>query len=186
MPIAKLIREIVDTTKTGFREAPDGLRPPASEAKLSVLREALDGELSDELADLLRTHDGEDYTATTFLLGGKSWLLPADEIAAERTQLRRLATASGRLDVLAPEQTHTVGPVKPCHWNSRWIPFYRADSVWAVDMDPDEGGNRGQVINVVWDDLEVRVEFGCLEEMLAQYLATLKRGDRRFVAALGS
>lgn len=51
-------------------------------------------------------------------------------------------------------------------------------------MDPAPGGKQGQVIAVAWDDMEVRVEFESVEAMLASYLTTLKRGERRFSAAL--
>ena len=177
--ITNSLDAIVEVLREDFRDAPDGLRKPASLAELVILGEALGLEIPQDLKQLLSWHNGERHTATSFMLAEFSGFYSAKRIVEEHSTLSRLAD---EVEGFESEQGDwdVTGGVQPVMWHSGWIPFWLYRVPWAIDTVPTAAGKYGQIISVDWEDRSTSVCFESLKAMLASYLKVLRTGRRDF------
>jgi len=119
------------------------LGPPASEDRLRELEALLGLSLPADLCASYAIHDG----STAFV--GDS-LLTLDEIAAEWNAPTTLHADGTLVD---DDITSVAGPVKAVWWSRAWIPILAdgAGNLRCVDLDPDAGGDIGQIVHY-WHD----------------------------------
>lgn len=124
-----------------------GLNPPASAQRVADLERELGVSLPDDYVQCLLVHDGQDRHA--------EWLFDGTEFLSTTRVLREWKVwhalwASGEF----AQMTARPDPgVKPLWWSPKWIPFtYNgAGDHLCLDLDPDTGGQYGQVI-ALWHD----------------------------------
>lgn len=73
-------------------------------------------------------------------------------------------------------------------FNLKWIPFtYNGSSDhFCIDMDPDNGGNIGQVITIWHDSPERELVAVSFEDWIKNYIADLKAGKFKYDPELGN
>lgn len=74
-----------------------------------------------------------------------------------------------------------IDKVKNCLYNEMWIPVLAGENeLICIDLDPEEGGEIGQIISVLFgaekEDFELSLEYGSIKEMLKFLLDGLKIG----------
>ena len=92
------------------------------------------------------------------------WLLDVDEMIQMTKRLRDEIKA-GFYEEL---EGAPVGPVKS-HWmHDQWIPLFGSDNMnISIDLDPDAGGQRGQLVLVDYEDEERVVLAASIEAFMA-------------------
>lgn len=134
----------------------DGLRTGASDEQLEAIQARLGVRLPEDFAEAYRVHDGQ-HPAAPWLVNAKE-LLSLERVADEWGVWKGLLDR-GSFDFTGSDGGEPVGPVRSDWWNPRWVPFTYdgAGNHDCLDLDPPEGGNRGQVISMWHDDPERRV-----------------------------
>jgi cell wall assembly regulator SMI1 len=135
--------------------------------------ERVENRLGTRLPELVRgmylLHDGIGMPAVRNQITCASYFLCLDD-ALEEWQAQTEALRAGRLDGIAIE--YTKGPVRAQCWNARWFPI-TADgggNHHCVDMDPTDGGKRGQIISFWHDDVSREVDAGDIATFLLDYV----------------
>src|SRR5262249_20567480 len=124
-----------------------------------------------ELKELLQLHDGQHEETRRGLIEG--WiLLGCEGIGGTSRGLAKL-TDEGDFEDLVAEGD---GNVKGDWWNKAWIPFLESPGgdYLCIDMDPDEGGEQGQIIEFRHDDETRSVRAGSLAALLEEFAAELE------------
>jgi cell wall assembly regulator SMI1 len=121
--------------------APDRLAellPPADDAAIARLEDALGAPLPNDFVESLRVHDGAAYLTSYAYLG-------VDGAEANIGSGRK--RAGDKRPIHDPE----ADIVKPVWWNVLWLPVAEdsGGNLICVDMDPGPKGTKGQVI--IWE-----------------------------------
>ncbi|HLK69223.1 MAG TPA: SMI1/KNR4 family protein [Bryobacteraceae bacterium] len=147
------------------------LEPPATPQQLSQLETALGMPVPPDLLCSLQIHNGQKNTPRwTGLMEG--WrLLGCGEIAEWSKTMARLLV-EGDFDDAEAEGD---GQVKAEWWNIRWVPFLESGSgdLLCIDMDPDEDGRSGQVIEFRHDEGDREVRERSFNSYLTQFASDL-------------
>ena len=152
--------------------------PPASEESILAAEATFGVELPDDLRASLAIHNGDAMKK----LDSGGWQSDGPFAHVEWLSLgAMLSEWETWQDTIGKEglDPEPEGPVKSLWWNPRWIPFtVIGGSTWhyCVDLDPAEGGNPGQVIEIVDDDPRRRVVASGYREFLEQIAAELESG----------
>lgn len=122
------------------------LNGPALTRDLKKLEETIGITLPKQLKDSYRIHDGQTATAINEMLYDHEELLSIDHIIREWREWQEMA-AGGAFSYKMPVAAHGI---KPLWWHPLWIPITSngAGGYHCIDLDPAEGGRRGQVIHV--------------------------------------
>ena len=133
--------------------------PPASDTSILAAEAAFGVKLPDDLRSSLAIHNGD----ATKKAGDEGWqsdgpfadfeLLSLGSMLSEWQVWQDSASKEG----LEPKPE---GPVKALWWNPLWIPFtVIGGSTWhyCIDLDPDEGGQPEQIIEIADDESWRRV-----------------------------
>ena len=160
MPAApELFARYVAWLRANVPAAFDNLAPPATEAELAEAERVIGDSLPDDVKAVLRMHNGQKVTATPSgadegipCLPTLSFLSTA-HIASEWKSwddLRREAAPGELEEIEGGTFASAEGKVKPIYTSPGWIPLWgggtAADYI-GVDLDPDAGGRRAQIIN---------------------------------------
>lgn len=155
------------------RHAPDVLdefRPPARNRHINHLEDTVGIRLLPEMEQSYKIHDGS-WCLRMFPQGN---LLSVQGIEEEWQKWREVIE-SGSLVVPArmPE-----GPIKPGHWNLRWLPLTTngGGDHYCADFDPAPGGRVGQVIWFNHETGPARVVAHGFAEWLERYATDLESG----------
>lgn len=152
-------------------EAAQSLRPPASEADLSVLAAETGLELPAAFLDLYRWHDGQGRGSTGVFYGLE--FLPISRV------LEEWRFAAGEAETLALDEPAPTVVVRRASANRHWIPF-AADgggNFLAIDLQPGPRGVRGQVINFGRDEVLQYALAPDVGEFIAWVVGELARGN---------
>jgi cell wall assembly regulator SMI1 len=79
---------------------------------------------------------------------------------------------------IAGMSAHPEGPIKPLHWNLRWLPLTTngGGDHYCADLDPAPGGTVGQIIWFDHEDGPVQVIAKGFAEWLSGYASDLETG----------
>jgi cell wall assembly regulator SMI1 len=172
-----IIQDLIDQidkeiTKQGF-EVRDMRPKPASSETLNGYEKLLGFRIPPSLREFYEIQDGEDRRARSPIFGEATG------------HIYQIVDAHRDLEFLREEsnQGHggavrATGPVRAVAWSSRWIPLMEAGAIWAIDLDPPEGGKIGQIISCSMENLRNRVVAASFEALLETQLARLRKGSR--------
>ena len=157
------------------QHAPEGLaelRPPASNRHINSLEDTTGLRLPTEMERSYKVHDGS-WGLWMFPYGGGT-LATIQAIEGEWLRWREVAAEGWFED----RESEPEGPIKPVHWNRRWLPVTDAGSGnhFCVDLDPAPGGTVGQIIEFDHEVGPVRVVASGFGEWLARYASALESG----------
>ncbi len=158
------------------------LAGPAPATAIAAAEAAFGQPLPADLVASVAIHDGQ--RGAGFELFGRWGLMSLDR-AVEYWRMFEDLAAAGTFEGTLPIAAH--GPVRAVWWTPAWLPFAvdaRGD-VLALDLDPTEGGRRGQVIRYLHDRARREVIAPDLGAWLAAIADDLE-ADRYEVVAGGA
>ncbi len=144
------------------------LNPGANLDQMTELTRQFEGKTVEELASYLRIHDGQDGRFDLI----SPWQLLCTQSIESEIDLMNETFPDG-----AEEDIDAIGPVKPVLWNRAWLPFASdgAGNLLCIDLDPDDGGANGQVIQWAADPPYVEVIAPNLQTWLEEFAVDLER-----------
>lgn len=153
------------------------LRPPASDAELADLSQALGVKLPPSFLDLYRWRNGQHDASQPGPFYGLSFLSIADVRTAWEGWNEILADDD--FDLHGFSSSVAPGVVKERYANRRWIPFSHdwGGNHIGVDLDPGPRGRVGQVINFGRDEDAKYVLGHTVEAFVARIADELERGN---------
>lgn len=150
----------------------------ASEEDFARLEAVLGYALPEDFKALYRLHDGEAEEANG-VLQGEEWLSIA-RIVDEYTIWKELYEGEHFRDDAGKDYgCEPDAGIRPDFWwNPRWISLTAngAGDSKMIDLDPAEGGQVGQVIQMWHDDSRRSKEAASLREFFGQYADDLEAG----------
>jgi cell wall assembly regulator SMI1 len=167
----------------------DDFKPGADDAAIDRLRDALSVPLPPDLEALYRANDGAgrlgldfDSEVAVFSVQDAAqasgsngyFFMPIDGIDGVVSELETFAETMAEPG--GPWMTRR-GPVRPVPASTGWIPFAKdfGGNFLCLDLDPELGGNPGQVIEVAYDDSRLQVVAPSLVAFLADLAARCER-----------
>ncbi|MDJ0938191.1 MAG: SMI1/KNR4 family protein [Woeseiaceae bacterium] len=162
------------------------LNPGASEDEIDALEEAFGHALPKPYRDSLATHNGEhdgwpcrvfadmgDYLDTAGTV--ENWQMLLQITARERRKFNEAELA----EQLAEDLIDVEGPVRPLPWSPHWLPILvcNGDVYWALDYEPAEGGQPGQVIRMDPECGSWSVVAPDFETFFREYVEALEAGE---------
>lgn len=160
-----------DWLRQHLPEAAQSLRPPASEADLTVLATETGLDLPAAFLDLYRWHDGQERGCTGVFYGLE--FLPISRM------LEEWRFAAREAESLPFAEAAPTAVVRRASANRHWIPF-AADgggNFLAIDLQPGPRGARGQVINFGRDEILQYALARNVSEFIAWVVGELARGN---------
>ncbi|CAH8715352.1 SMI1/KNR4 family protein [Paenibacillus melissococcoides] len=138
------MNEITELLREELPELAASLHPPATEMELRQAEEELGFPLPAELRELYRIHNGESEAGPGLFFG-----LPFLSLDSMLTEWRIWAELE---EEYAWEGEHFSVPaawIKERYINRYWLPISKdwGGNHLGIDLDPDEQGRKGQVIN---------------------------------------
>ncbi|MBM7648082.1 cell wall assembly regulator SMI1 [Bacillus ectoiniformans] len=177
--LKKLWKQFEDWLRLNCPDALDTLNPGASESEISKVEEEISLIFPQGLKELLSIHNGQKDEGIGVL--GNYYLLSLEEILETWKTMSQLLEKGSFSDFEAVEP---VGPVKKDYWwNPKWISIATngfGDDI-CLDLDPDTGGNTGQIITFWHDWEERRVISKSLEEWFMDILSKLDEGTYKII-----
>jgi cell wall assembly regulator SMI1 len=160
-----------DWLRQHLPEAAQSLRPPASEADLTVLATETGLDLPPAFLDLYRWHDGQERGCTGVFYGLE--FLPISRV------LEEWRFAAREAESLPFAEATPTAVVRRASANRHWIPF-AADgggNFLAIDLQPGPRGARGQVINFGRDEILQYALTRNVSEFIDWVVGELARGN---------
>jgi cell wall assembly regulator SMI1 len=153
----------------------DEFRPPALNRHINHLENTTGVRLPADLERSYKVHDGS-WCLRMFPRGN---LLGVQGVEEEWLKWREVLESGDLTDMSAAPE----GPIKPVHWNTRWLPLTTngGGSHYCADLDPAPGGSVGQIIWFHRTDGPVIVIASGFAEWLGRYAADLEAGRYVFV-----
>lgn len=147
--INTLMNDIKRLLQPILSELVDALQPPASDLQIQQAEEEIGVVFPEELRELYRLHNGERVTGPGFFFG--LTFLSLDDMLEEWRVWKELESE------FAYEGSHDSTPlgwIKEQYINRKWLPISRDGSGnhLGIDLDPDEKGIKGQVLNFGRDE----------------------------------
>lgn len=122
----------------------------ATDSEISECESKMGVAFPQELKMLYKHANGQ--TDASPIINGY-WFNSLNDMCESYLVIKKMIDNSEIDDCLVGEP---VGPVKPLYHSSSWLPLFGSDnSNLSVDLDPDNGGVIGQIIEVFYDD-EIR------------------------------
>ncbi len=152
------------------------LNPGAEDDALDAIEQAVGVSLPADVRESYRLHNGSrnEYA----ILPWGYHLLPLAAVA-QAWQMWQGHVANGLWE---GESSEPEGPIRPVHWNTRWVPISHngGGDHQCVDLDPTRGGKVGQVIAFNHEVGPVRVLAPSFGAWLRAYAAELEGGRYRY------
>jgi cell wall assembly regulator SMI1 len=141
---------------------------------LDFLKTITNNQLTD-LYEFYALHDGQNNYDLAF---SNPWrLLSVRHIKSNLKVMNEDLIAEWEKDGMSPsDEAEAQGPVRPVLWSKKWIPIASngGGDLLCVDLDPDTGGQSGQII-VWWHETVLReVLYSSFSEMMSDYLRDLQ------------
>jgi len=150
----------------------DELNAPATKEDIARLEKLIGTELPEDYVNFLMIHNGQNRES-----GG---LIDAEEILsteriAEEWQVWKDLLDGGDFKGIKSEPDKGV---KNDWWNSKWIPitYDGSGNHYCIDLDPNSGGTKGQIIRMWHDSPEREVIAGSFKEWMTDYINALEKG----------
>jgi cell wall assembly regulator SMI1 len=151
------------------------LSPRAENQDIRNVEQVIGIRLPKVVKESYRIHNGSDHHAV-FEYGFH--LLSLEDVL-KSWEMWREHVKNGVFDGMTP---NPQGPIKKDWWNLKWIPITHnsGGDHHCVDMDPDKGGVKGQVIKFSHEPGPQRVVGKSLELWLLDFAERLENGKLQF------
>ncbi|GHO70758.1 hypothetical protein KSC_096500 [Ktedonobacter sp. SOSP1-52] len=146
------------------------LQPGATDQELQEAETALGINLPEEVKASYRIHNGGALVADPFF--SSFWeLLCLEEMIERQNSIKKM-------DHELRTQVQPTERVLPQGWHPHWIPLcqHNTGDLLCLDLAPGPAGQQGQIIAVVWEDLQRPVIASSFRELLALFDADLEAG----------
>ena len=157
---------------------PNGLKalnPPASEAEITALENAIGINLPSDFIECLKIHNGQSDESGLF---DRDIFLSTHEILREWAIWKELLDSE---DFKGYESEPEIG-VRNDWWHSKWIPFTAngyGDN-FCLDLAPIGNGNAGQILSMLHDDPRRGLLAPNFEAWFSKYVSAVIAGDYVF------
>ncbi|MEW4369571.1 SMI1/KNR4 family protein [Paenibacillus kandeliae] len=147
--IGTWMEEIKSILRTELSSLEDFLLPPAGDVEIAQVEQAMNLSFPEELKQLYHTHNGESRNGPGLFFGLQ--FLSLDEMLSE---WKIWSDLQEEYADLGDHYSIPSGWVKEQYINRNWIPFCHdgGGNHLGIDLDPDENGVIGQVINFGRDE----------------------------------
>jgi len=151
----------------------DTLQPGASDTQIKAAEDFLSIQFPAEVKASYRIHNGQSDHSYGFL----NWkeFLSLERMQEEWAVWKQLLDAGQFEDF----ETSPDAGIGSDWWSPQWIPltYDGAGNHDCLDLNPGEGGNRGQIITMWHDEPEREIVAPSFREWLEQYAEGLKLGQ---------
>ena len=147
-------------------------RAPAREEEIAAAEAALGLQLPLDYRSFLLVHDGQEDG------GAMVWtctLHPVGRLAEEHKEQLGLLDEDFELDA-----SEVAEGIRPVQYSPQWIPIgtsARGRDFLSIDLDPADGGTRGQIILTAVDSDAHQLIASSFTELLSVYFEGLQNGD---------
>ncbi|WP_411349958.1 SMI1/KNR4 family protein [Paenibacillus sp. WLX2291] len=147
--IGTWMEEIKSILRTELSSLEDFLLPPAGDVEIAQVEQAMNITFPDEWKQLYHTHNGESRSGPGLFFGLQ--FLSLNEMLSE---WKIWSDLESDYQELGDHYSIPSGWVKEQYINRKWIPFCHdgGGNHLGIDLDPDENGVVGQVINFGRDE----------------------------------
>ncbi len=170
--VAERWRTIEGWLEESHPSALESFRPPAPAEVIASAESSLGRALPDDYKQFLALHDGQRADGP---MVGTCSLFAAEALATEYARLHKRFDAEGSVDA------ETAGQgVRPVQCSAGWIPIGRSArgrDYLCIDVDPAEGGAKGQIIEMAVDYDDRPLVAGSFTELLSKLFEQLQTGE---------
>lgn len=147
--IKPFVTEIIELLRSEFREGEEAFRPPATEQQLQEAEAELGFALPADLRELYQVWNGEREGGFGLFFG-----LPFLPLADMMAEWRIWAGLEEEYALEGGHYSVPAGWIKERYINRYWLPISKdwGGNHLGLDLDPDEQGRMGQVINFGRDE----------------------------------
>lgn len=172
-------KRIEEWLNSNVHEIISTLNPGASKEQIDDLESTLKNTLPSDFKEFMSIHNGQNYTHLK-LFDGDS-LLSTEDIALEWQTWKEVLPGIEESCIEQfgePAKSSPDSGIKDDWWNSAWIPITSNGSGdhYCIDLDPAEGGTKGQIIRMLHDDPSRELIASSFHEWIEKYISDLKSG----------
>lgn len=153
------------------------LNPGISEKELIVFEEKTGVTLPEDFVAFYKIHNGQSSESAGLVNGEE--LLSLQQIYDQWKVWKEVLEDGGFEDEDGPYTSDPQNGIKNDWWNSMWLPVTHnggGDHI-CIDLNPAEGGTKGQMIQMWHDDPERSIEAGSFKEWIENYVVLLESGQ---------
>jgi len=148
------------------------LNDPATEDQISKLEKTIQEKLPKEYIEFLKLHNGQNRESEGLI--STEELLSIERVIEEWVVWKALLE-KGDFD---GSQSSPDKGIKSDWWNPKWIPitYDGSGNHFCIDIDPDNGGKKGQIIRMWHDSAEREFIANSFNEWFNNYVTDLEKG----------
>lgn len=160
--------------ETNAKHVFDSLQPGATDEEIAKTEEYLGVKFPKEVKEVYKIHNGQYSGKMLGFIEGREFL-SLEEIKSQ-WQIWKELVEGGDFE---GNEGEPDGPVKPDWYNLKWIPitYNGSGDHHCIDLDPAEGGNVGQIIEMWHDEATRTVVATNLKEWLKEFVNALEEGE---------
>lgn len=177
----RLLNELELWLETHIPEVSADLLPGATEEELRAFSDSIGIELPDQFRQLYAWHNGQGMAVNSGPWYGLNFL-PLPRVQHECEMWRQVLKKSSPESLIELNNTMESTPprfVRRQYANERWIPFAYdcGGNYLGIDLDPDDEGTFGQVINFGRDEERKIAVATSINAFIRWMLGELKAGN---------
>ncbi len=149
------------------------LNTSLSEDMIYKLEKKIGGTLPKEYIGFLKVHNGQNQDSEGLI--NTEELLSAERIIEEWSVWKDLLDKGDFKEI----ESQPDKGIKADWWNSKWIPITHdgGGNHYCIDLDPDKGGTKGQIIRMWHDSSERELIANSFKEWISNYVNELEKGN---------
>jgi len=173
--------KIEDWLRNNAGQIYESLNDGATDDVLDELEELVNKKLPDNFKEFYRIHNGQDQDG--FGLIDAEELLSVERIIEEWNVWKELYDQG----VFADSVSEADKGVKEVWWNPHWIPitYDGSGNHYCLDMSPDDGGKKGQIIRIWHDSPERELIADSFQEWIEFFAEDLENEEYIFSEEYG-
>jgi len=170
----KTWKKIEKWLETNAKHVLDSLQPGATDKEIAETERYLGVKFPKEVKEVYKIHNGQYSGKMLGFIEGREFL-SLEEIKSQ-WQIWKELVEGGDFE---GNEGEPDGPVKPDWYNLKWIPitYNGSGDHHCIDLDPAEGGNVGQIIEMWHDEGTRTVVATNLKEWLKEFVNALEEGE---------
>ncbi|MFK8303634.1 suppressor of fused domain protein [Capnocytophaga stomatis] len=163
----KVLQKLLDTLLREATPIMGSLNKGVTDAEIRTFEQEMNVKLPEEVKELYKTFNGQkmkEESSVSFL--NSQYFIPLEKVKKTQNEwLERLSSSvkdwqSFEFDKEEAEDFGWYKRIKNQLFNSKWIPFLADDVSYVfIDLDPDEKGKKGQVVEFILDTENVEHSF---------------------------